>query len=638
MLGLIILRELHMRKCHRCFIFIFLLASLAACGAVDDPSLFPEYREPAQLAEVELPQTQQNSDRNLYFGDLHIHTGLSTDAYVMGVRSRPDDAYRFAKGHTLQHAAGYPIQIARPLDFAAVTDHSEYLGQAMAERVDMPTSRKSLRQILLDGNPLSITWAWLKTTLTIRSNGFGAGMDQLNVATNRSAWQETIDAAERHYQPQRFTTFVGYEWSASVGDIATHIHRNVIYRGSDVSDLPFSSIDSSRPEDLWEFLKKEEAKGNVAIAIPHNANVSRGNMYPTQDSNGNKLNKNYADLRTHFEPVSEILQIKGASETHPLLSPLDEFAEYGVAQMQPGEKTSLQTVTGSYLRDALRKGLVFSRQEGFNPYRIGVIGASDSHNASSPADENDYTGKLPMMDGSAGLRTGKALLLPDGVNPVTSWSSGGLAGVWALENTREALFDALRRRETYATSGPRIKLRMFGGWHFKRSLLDDPSWVTSAYEMGVPMGSLLPPHTGPTPPTFVVAALKDELGANLDRIQIVKGWVDENGSSHEKIFDIAAASRKADTGSIGKLPPIGSTVDLASASYKNTIGASSLTGFWRDPEFDPTQNAFYYARVLEIPTPRWSTYDAVRLGIPPMQPAVIQERAISSSIWYSPAN
>lgn len=615
-------------------IVLMTMLALSGCGAVDDPSLYPAFEKTNARAADLLQKSPVNNQRNLYFGDLHIHTSLSTDAYVMGVRSMPDDVYRFAKGQTLEHAAGYPIRIDRPLDFAAVTDHSEYLGQAAAQNIDVPTTRKPLRDILLDGNLLSITWAWLRSTLAIRSQGFAVNMESLDTGTNRAAWQETIAAAEQHYEPYRFTSFIGYEWSASVGDIATHIHRNVIYRSNQVSALAFSSIDSSRPEDLWDFLDKEETQGRVAIAIPHNANVSRGNMYQSVDSDGQPIDEVYAQRRNYFEPVSEILQIKGASETHPLLSPLDEFSDYGIARMQPGEKTSYETVNGSYARQALRDGLVLGYKNGANPFQFGVIGASDSHNASSPSQESAYHGKLPMMDGSAALRTNKALLLPESANPVTSWSSGGLAGVWAEENTREALFDALRCRETFATSGPRISLRMFGGWDLSSTLLEEADWVAKAYKDGVSMGGALRAADAGQAPVFVVAAIKDPLGANLDRIQIVKGWVDAQGRSHEKIFDIAPQDRRGS--SAGELSPVGSTVDVATASYDNSIGRPSLSAYWRDPAFDASQPAFYYARVLEIPTPRWSTYDAAKLGTEPMEPAVIQERAVGSAIWYTP--
>lgn len=622
---------------------------LQGCGRVDDPTLFPEFKAdalPALPAKQALPR---NPNRNLYWGDLHIHTSLSSDAYIMGVRAIPDDVYRYAKGQAIAHAAGYPMQIDRPLDFAAVTDHAEYLGEARLAELDYPTTRKSLRDILLGGNKASVTQAWLQTTLKFRGEGFGA--DKPDEAIGRSAWQQTIDAAERHNDPGVFTSFIGYEWSAYVEDIAVHIHRCVIYRDNNVSSIPFSSLDSSRPEDLWAFLAGEESQGRVAIAIPHNANMSKGSMYPEVDSDGKPLTADYAARRNYFEPVSEILQIKGASEIHPMLAAEDEFAGFSIAIMQPGEgEPEVAELKGSYMRPALLSGIGMQQSMGFNPYSFGVIGASDSHNASSPARESDYSGKLPIMDGSAGLRTSEAMLLPLGANPANSWSSGGLAAVWAEENTRTSLFDAMRRKESYATSGPRIALRFFAGWEYDATMLDEADYLGRAYAQGVPMGGQLASpgsgHAGSVErggkqeaqaPRFLVAALKDPLGANLDRIQIIKGWAGRDGSSHEKIFNVALSGGRSPEGPEGDVAPVGNTVDVTTASYSNTIGAAELTAFWQDPEFDPALEAFYYARVLEIPTPRWSTYDAARLGSKPMQPAVIRERAISSPIWYSAA-
>jgi hypothetical protein len=615
-----------------------LLVTVVSCSRLDDPSLFPAFDEATVDEPPSLTPTDFNPQRNLYFGDLHVHTGLSTDAFVMGVRSRPEDVYRFARGHAIQHGAGYPIQIARPLDFVAVTDHSEYLGQALREDVDAPTNRRPLRDLLLNGNALSITWAWFSTTLQMRQKGFGWDMAGPDPAVNRSAWQETIEAAEKYNQPGVFTSFIGYEWSAYVGDVGTHIHRNVIYRGSDVADTPFTSLDSNRPEDLWNFLQQEERRGRVAMAIPHNANVSKGNMYAPVTSVGTPVGKDYAEARAYYEPLNEILQIKGASETHPLLSSLDEFADFGIARMEPHLEDSLESVKGSYARDALKLGIELSHQKGFNPFKFGFIGSTDSHNASSPTEESDHSGKLPMMDGSAGLRTSAAMLLPVQYNPVSTWSSGGLAAVWAEENTRSAIFDALRRKETFATSGPRISLRMFAGWELTADMLERPDVLEQAYRSGVPMGGQLVGDTGSASPGFLLMALRDERGANLDRLQIIKGWVDANGKSHEKVFDVVASDGRVIDQQTGRFPPVGSTVDLGSAGYENTIGAGNLVAYWEDPEFTPELEAFYYARVLEIPTPRWSTYDAVKLGIEPMEPATIQERAIGSPVWYAPAS
>jgi hypothetical protein len=620
---------------NRSLILVPLLGAvlLGACSKLEDASL-----DPALAAKPE-PGIAVSPDpnRNLFFGDLHIHTGLSTDAYVFGVRSLPEDVYTFAKGGTIEHGAGYPISISRPLDFAAVTDHAEYMGQARLADLDVPTNQRPLRDLLLNGNALSITLAWIRSTGFISEKGFGFGVDQPDPEVNRAAWQMTIDAAQNHNEPGVFTAFIAYEWSAFVDTSSVHIHRNVIYRGDEVSDLPFSYVDSPRPEDLWRFLERETEAGRTAFAIPHNANLSNGNMYRDVDTDGEPIDIEYAAMRSRFEPISEILQVKGSSETHPLLSSLDEFANFELAGLVPGQGSdNLDTIRGSFARDALRLGLQLSHREGFNPYEFGVIGASDSHNASSPVEEDSYHGKLPMMDGSAGLRTDEATLLPAGVSPVTRWGSGGLAGVWARENTRASLFDAMANKETFATSGPRISVRFFAGWNFDRALAEAHDSVERAYATGVPMGGRISAARNGKSPSFLVMAQKDPDGANLDRVQIIKAWVDGEGNSHEKVFDVAVSGGRVVDVNTGKLPAVGNTVNVETATYDNSIGAASLATVWVDPEFDAVQEALYYARVIEIPTPRWSTYDARTLGTEPMDPATIQERAITSAIWYSP--
>ena len=620
------------------FVAVIVLITLSiTCSKLEDRSLIPKTNLVA-IPQAETPSViNYNPNRQAFYGDLHIHTGLSTDAYIFGVRSQPEDVYIFAKGGVIEHGAGYPIQINKPLDFAAVTDHAEYLGQARLANLDFPTTQQALSDLLLNENLFTITLAWLSSGQQMSTNGFSPGGKAINTQINKDAWQMTIDAAERHYQPGLFTSFIGYEWSADAGDISAHLHRNVIYRTNDVADIPFSSLDSSRPEDLWQFLHKQNQLGKVAMAIPHNANFSRGFMYASLDSEGKPLTTEYAAMRSRYEPISEIMQIKGSSETHPILSSEDDFANFELLGESLFTQSSLpSTMKGSYMRDALRSGMEMSHSEGFNPFKYGVIGASDSHNASSPSDESNYSGKLPLLDGSAGLRTGEALLLPDGINPVTRWGSGGLAGVWAEANTRESLFDALQRKETFATSGPRIKVRFFGGWGFNKDLLNQQDFVSQAYANGVPMGGELSSAAAGAIPSFIIMAAKDPDGANLDRVQIIKAWVDENGDSHEQVIDVAAAdSRQIDPKS-GKLAAVGNTVKAQEPSYSNTIGGALISTHWIDDDFNPNQHAFYYVRVLEIPTPRWSTYDAVTLGTTPMKPVSIQERAISSAIWYKP--
>lgn len=619
--------------------FLLSLAVYQLLTPIEDPSLdgpvtsidgFPRIIE---LAETEAVSTVRH---RVFWGDLHIHTSLSSDAFTMGVRAVPDDVYRFAKGETLEHGAGYPVTITRPLDFAAVTDHAEYLGQAKLSGLDVPTTRQSLSDILRRENRLTITRSWWEIMSLIRENGFKLTLAGVDADINRAAWDEIVSAAARHNDPGVFTAFPGWEWSADAGDVGTHLHRNVIYGTDDLPSLPFSSIDGPTPPDLWNFLRAERVLGRSVMAIPHNPNLSEGLAYRITDESNNRIDLLSPIDRSNLEPISEILQIKGSSETHPLLSSLDEFADFEIAGTVPGREMTLGSVKGAYARDALRSGISMAHSEGFNPLKFGVIGSSDSHNATSPSDEKGYTGKLPMMDGSAGLRTGAAGLGLDKMTPARKWGSGGLAAVWAPENTREALFDAMQRRETFATSGPRIVVSLFAGWGFPQGTAEAPNFDEVARGNGVPMGSVLPVVSERQAPEFVVVAERDPIGANLDRIQMIKGWVDASGRSHEQVFDLAWSDERSIDPKSGRLATVGSTVDPLTATFDNTIGAPQLRAQWTDPDFDADQGAFYYVRVLEIPTPRWSTYDAIQLGMEPMAPISIQERAISSAIWYQP--
>jgi len=372
------------------------------------------------------------------------------------------------------------------------------------------------------------------------------------------------------------------------------------------------------------------------LAIPHNGNVSNGRMYDRVTQSGAPLSAEYAETRMRNEPISEVFQVKGQSEAHPRLSTEDEFADFELFEQVLSAQAIESEPRGSYARDALRTGLELTARDGFNPYRFGVIGSSDSHNASSSVEEDNYHGKLPLLDGTVGIRLGVSLLLPESQQRGLRWGAAGLAGVWAEENTRRALFDAMRRKETYATSGPRITVRFFGGWGYEPAILDDADFVERAYDTGAPMGGDLSAGDALGPPRFLVIAAKDPLGAHLDRIQIVKGWVDAAGASHERIFDVAASGGRLPDPVTHRARAVGSTVDVERASYENGIGAPELRAFWSDPEFDPKLEAFYYARVLEIPTPRWSTYDARAMGVPAPEPAAIQERAVTSAIWVSP--
>ena len=612
--------------------------SLLSCS-VDDPTL---QGVPGLSLDDPLPSKEllgYSATRNLLWGDLHIHTSLSYDAYAMGVRVLPDDAYRYMKGGVISHGAGYLVQAKRPLDFAAVTDHAEYLGAprhlAGANADDNP-----LPEVLRSGSPLQITWNWLYTMVTAKNERPGDVYGEIEGLENvsRAAWQQIIDAAQAHNDPGRFSAFIAYEYSSMPG--GQNLHRNVIFKGTQVTDRPFSAMDSENPEDLWAELERQRALGNENLAIPHNGNASNGLMYDRQKWDGSPLDAEYARRRMINEPLSEIFQAKGSSETHPELSPKDPFAAHELFTTLFNAAGDIGKVPGSYARDALRAGMEFKHSEGFNPYQFGVIGSGDSHNGTSLDEEDNYSGKQPIMDGSAAQRLGEAFLLPDSVRRTGQWGSQGLAAIYAQENTRASLYDAMRRKETYSTTGPRMSLRFFGGWDFDAAILQQPNWLEQAYASGVPMGGVLNsadmPKQSQSAPVFVLMAAKDAISANLDRLQVIKAWVDASGQSHEKIFDVAGAGGRDIDPASGLLTAIGSTVDVADASYSNSIGATQLASVWTDPEFNPQQQAFYYARVLEIPTPRYSTYDAKALGIEAPDPASIQERAVTSAIWYQP--
>ena len=602
---------------------------IVSCSPAEDPSLFPKFNAASAIPPPTKEATGFNPERNLYWGDLHIHTSYSTDAYISGVKATPNDAYTFVKGGEIEHAAGYGIRMSRPLDFAAVTDHSEYIGVLRATDPDRPLATRGLRERLLKDGRARNTLLMAQTMLGFDlENAIAPGWKDFS----RAAWRDIVATAEKHNDPGRFTAFVGYEWSSMPRE--RNLHRNVIYRSAQVPELPFSSVDSEDPRDLWTALEQQRRDGIESFAIPHNGNVSDGRMYDNVMFDGKTMDSDYARRRMINEPLSEIFQVKGSSETHPLLSHEDEFAGFEIYDTQLSQSQKDSRAKGSYIRDALRTGLEMSHNEGFNPYRFGVIGSSDGHNASSPVDENNYHGKLPILDGSAGLRMGEANFYPKGMPGGQRWSSAGLAAVWAQENTRESLYDAMLRKETYATSGPRIVVRFFGGWDYPQDLLERQNWIALAEQYGVAMGQKLPDNDSAAP-SFVVWAIRDPDSGNLDRIQIIKAWMDSAGKSHEKLFNVAwSGPRNLDDAN--NLPTVGNTVDATTATYTNSIGSEQLSAVWTDPEFNPLQEAFYYARVIEIPTPRWSTFDAVTLGLPATEPASLQERAVTSAIWYQP--
>lgn len=573
------------------------------------------------------------------FGDLHIHTSWSFDAFIYNVRTNPDDAYQFGKGQAIDHFVLDKIQLKRPLDFMAVTDHSEYMG-VMKKMIDPEHEYFKL--------PLANQVRSKDRATSLRAFGIiGFSMSRnepIEIINNpkeiKSTWSEMVEAADRHYEPGQFTTFAAYEYTSSPGDslgdigFARNLHRNVIYKNTNkVSEVPFSSMNSLNPEDLWDWMDKERKKGIELMAIPHNANMSDGLMYAAETFEGKPLTKAYAEQRMRNEPINEVVQIKGQSMSHPMLSPNDEFSEFELFQYTfSTEVPPPSKPKNSFVREAFQNGLAINNELGANPFKFGVIGSSDGHNSAGAFEEDNYFGKFGVLDGSPSKRIETD---PNTFLKAKYMSGAGLAGVWAKSNTREAIFEALERKETFATSGPRMQLRLFASFDYKQDILNAKDWISKAYESGIPMGGDLMGNG--VSPTLIVHAVKDAEGANLDRIQIIKAWVDEDGIPHEKIHNVVWSNDRK-LSSDGSLPKLPSTVNIEEASYDNSIGAISLQAVWTDPDFDKNVHAMYYLRVLEIPTPRWSTYDAKALGIgiPDDLPSEIVERAWSSPIWYTP--
>jgi len=596
--------------------------------------------EPAHAAQQSQPTAggaiKSNPDRDAYFGDLHLHTTNSFDAYVlMGTKTTPEEAYAFARGDTINYL-GTPIHRGEPLDFLAVTDHSENIG--VFNQLDDPNSALSLSEV---GKLAKAGGYENFRKLVGLLSGKRLGPDNERVAD--SAWARNVAAANSYYQPGKFTTFVAYEWTSMPS--GQNLHRNVIFRG-DKAPAPFTAQDSTDPQDLWTWLSKIRAQGYEALAIPHNGNASNGLMYDWTTLKGRPIDEAYAQLRAANEPLSEVSQNKGTSETHPSLSGSDEFANYeifdhlllGNTPSKPG---------GSYWRDALGRGLAIQAKIGVNPYKDGAEGSSDLHSGLSVSTAEEYGGiaGANLGGGKATSREQAAKAIGQGGQPANSGlkpaevSPGALTGVWAESNTRESLYAALRRKETFATSGSKLRVRFFGGWNFGRSLLSDSNWVHTAYQQGVPMGSDLPRAASRRAPSFVVQAVKDPNRGNLDRVQIVKVWL-QNGKQQERVFDVAWSGDRRIEPRTGKLPAVGNTVDLKTGRYANTIGAAELATVWTDPTFNAGVPAVYYVRVLEIPTPRWTTLRALEFGLPlPADvPATLQQRAWSSPIWYNPTN
>ena len=630
------------------------LAAAAHASDMGTPNV--EVLEGLYPGETYSPYAQRSFPSRVYWGETHLHTGLSLDAGLFGNILGPEDAYRFARGEEIKSSTGLPVKLGRPLDWLVVTDHTDMMGLA----TDIQRAAPNIVAV-----PKGKEWAE-----GFKQGGRAAGEAAFDLITHfaqmklpeqmlkdyapgsrvtKNVWERIVDAAETYNEPGHFTALIGYEWTSVPKGF--NLHRNVILRdGASRAKqiVPLTTqppLGTTDPLDLYKWLEdyEEKTKGQ-AFALAHNGNLSNGWMFPVDKTyHGYEVDQNYVEQRARWEPLYEMTQIKGDGETHPFLSPNDEFADYENWDVGNLDLTELKTndmLAGEYAREALKRGLMLEKKFGTNPYKFGMVGATDSHTALATAEEENFFGKSVSVEPSKGRVAHPFIKSKLGEIPGDLSVASGYQGVWATENTRAALFDAMARRETYATTGPRIPVRFFGGGDYVDDDLRSRAPAFRGYEKGVPMGGDLPPASeGKTAPTFMVYALRDPVGANLDRIQIVKGWLNPDGRTMERIYDVAVSDgRKIDVDGRCRTP-VGNTVDLEAANWTNTIGAPELAAVWTDPEFDPKQSAFYYARVIEIPTPRWVLYDKVRFGAEPAKDAKLvgQERAYTSPIWYNPS-
>jgi hypothetical protein len=599
------------------------------------------------------PYAGRNFPTEVYWGDTHLHTGMSMDAGAFGARLSPEDAYRFARGEELTSSTGLQVKLSRPLDFLVVADHSDNMGffpRLYAGDPGMladPTGKRWY-DMVQEGGQQGVAAA-VEIIVAFSQNEFPPALASLpGSAAYRSAWETAVEAAEEYNDPGRFTAFIGYEWTSNTG--GNNLHRVVIYRdGGDRAERvePYTTLaplGSDNPRDLWKWMQSYEDKtGGRMLALAHNGNLSNGIMFPMLDTfTGQDFDRDYAETRSRWEPLYEVTQIKGDGETHPFLAPTDEFADYETWDQGNLDLSVLKEndmLQYEYARSGLQIGLQLERELGVNPYKFGMVGSTDSHTGLATAEEENFFGKHSGSE--PGPKRWEHPMAEVGDKKYEGWSmvGSGYAAVWATENTREALFDAMMRKETYATTGPRMLVRFFGGWDFSTADATSRLPAEIGYTKGVPMGGDLGTAPAGKAPSFLVAALKDPRSGNLDRIQVVKGWLDASGARQERVYDVAWSGDRR-PGRNGKLLPVGNTVDVANATWTNTIGAPELIKVWTDPDFDPSQAAVYYARVLEIPTPRWTAYEAERFGvtIPPEVPMITQERAYTSPIWYTPGS
>ena len=589
------------------------------------------------------PYAGRKFPTRVFWGDTHLHTAISVDAGTMNTIGQ-EDAYRFARGEEVMTTHGLKVKLSRPLDFLVISDHAEMYGLMPAllagdpEVLASETGRRWYGE-LTSGEYDRIFSTAMEIVASLSEEDPPMEADQIV----RDAWQAYTALADQYNEPGRFTAIIGWEYTTMGGN---NLHRNVLFRGdASVANqtVPFSQFDSQNPEDLWRALDAfRERTGAAVLAIPHNGNLSNGRMFSVETFEGNRYTRELAELRASLEPVHEITQIKGDSEAHPLLSPNDEFADFETwdrSNLNGTEAKTPDMFQYEYTREALKNGLVMEQRLGVNPFKIGMVGSTDSHTSFSTAAEENFFGKHSGVEPEPHRWNHVVIEAPNPDFTIYGWkqSAAGYAGVWATENTRAAIFDAIKRKETYATTGPRMVVRFFGGWDFGIEDTQTRLPARAGYEKGVPMGGDLFSAPDGKSPSFLVAAMKDPLSGNLDRIQIIKGWLDEDGETHEKVYNVAWSDDRQ-SGADGKLPAVGNTVDVETATWRNSIGSPELITVWEDPDFDPQLSAFYYARVIEIPTPRWTAYEALRFGIdmPDDVPMITQERAYTSPIWYSP--
>jgi hypothetical protein len=627
------------------FIALYSATAMAQIPPPEDPNAV---LSGAYTGKSYSPYAERQTPLMPLWGDTHLHTDISMDAGAFGNRLGLDEAYRFARGDQVKATNGMTVKLSRPLDWLVIADHSDNMGffpdlNAGAAHILSDPKGQEWYDRIQSGEGVGVA---LELIGLFSQGQFPAAlMYTPDSAPYKSAWAKTVDAAERYNDPGHFTAFIGYEWTSLV--MGNNMHRVVIYRdGADRGGqmVPYTTVEptgSINPRDLWNWLGEyEQETGGDVLAIAHNGNLANGIMFPMREQfDGRNLDREYVETRAQWEPLYEVTQIKGDGETHPFLSPDDEFADYetwDIGNLDVSEAKTDDMLAGEYAREALKRGLAIEDRLGTNPYKFGMIGSTDSHTSLATAQEDNFFGKHSGAEPGPERMSHPFMTNENGT--IMGWQqvASGLAAVWAADNSRESIFDAMSRKETYSTTGSRMIVRFFGGWEFSDGDLQSRQPAFAGYSKGVPMGGDLTSAPDGGAPTFMAYAVRDPIGANLDRIQIVKGWYDGD-DLHEKVYDIAWSGPRQ-PGADGKLPAVGNTVDASTASWTNTIGASELGTVWTDPDFDPAQRAFYYVRVLEIPTPRWSTYDAFRFGIPIPDgaPVSTQERAYTSPIWYTP--